>query len=55
MDDIVMAETHTDEEIAREMKRKDRKEAEELEEDDKKEEEEKVELSIPTFRSSRSH
>jgi hypothetical protein len=42
-------ETHTDKEIVREMRSKDVKEAEEPEE------EEKVELSIPTLRSSRSH
>jgi hypothetical protein len=40
-DDIVTADTHTDEEIVREMRSKDGKEAEEPEE------EERVELSIP--------
>jgi hypothetical protein len=38
-DDIVTAETHTDEEIVREMGSKDGKETEEPEEEDKKEEE----------------
>jgi hypothetical protein len=48
-DDIVTAETQTDEEIVREMKSKDGKEAEEPEEEDKEEEEEVVELSVPTL------
>jgi hypothetical protein len=49
-DDIVTAETQTDEETVREMGSKDEKKAEEPEEEDKeKEEEEKVELSIPTL------
>jgi hypothetical protein len=54
-DGIITAETQTDEEIVREMGSKDEKEAEEPEEEDKEEEKEKVELSIPTLRSSRSH
>jgi hypothetical protein len=52
----LLRQRHTDEEIVREMRSKDGKEAEEPKEEDKaEEEEEKLELSIPTLRSSRSH